>query len=421
MNNLRSNSTPGHMRQQFGNYKLIWPIGRGGFADVSLGEHIYLKTQAAVKTLRAEQVSVDEGAFLGEARIIAHLKHPHIVRVLEFGLEGPVPYLAMEYASNGSLRQNYPPGARLTPKTVLKYVGQIAEALQYIHDSGFIHRDIKPENLLLDAHNKLLLGDFGITIAAHQVSDSERIGVGTIAYMAPEQIDGDPCKASDQYALGIVVYEWLCGATPFQGSVNEIARQHFEELPPSLCASVPIVPLAAERVIFKALAKDPRDRFASVPAFAEALQKAFEPQPVVLRDNGQQPRQVPAIEPVSALSKPGREKFRGKKPVKRNIWQEITTCFTIDLLAGAALGCGLYVLHMVPPQLELLVALYMVLFPLGYALLKDNRQLCMLTCGIAVAAAVIALLFQAVSMFLIAIIVFLLLSLLTTFTVSVNG
>ncbi len=302
---------------------------------------------------------MDVEAFLDEACIVAHLEHPHIVHVLDFGLQGSMPYLVMEYASNGSLRQCYPLGTQLTPKTVLKYVGQIAEAVQYIHDSGFIHRDIKPENLLLDAHNKLLLGDFGITIAAHQVADGECIGAGTIDYMAPEQINGDPCEASDQYALGIVVYEWLCGATPFQGSVNEIARQHFEEPPPSLCTRVPVVPLAAERVIFKALAKDPRDRFESVQVFAEALRNAFafEPRPILLRGNGHQSCTALAHDPVPANSKPEREKSRGKKCMKRNIWKEITTCFTIDLLAGMALGCGLYALHMAPSLLELLCSL----------------------------------------------------------------
>src|SRR5712692_4311459 len=117
--------------QQLGNYRLIRLLGQGGFADVYLGEHIYLKTPAAIKLLQTRLANDDLQSFLNEARSIANLVHPNIVRVLEFGVEGSTPFLVMDYAPNGTLRQLHPRGTRLPLATVVSYVKQIASALQY--------------------------------------------------------------------------------------------------------------------------------------------------------------------------------------------------------------------------------------------------------------------------------------------------
>src|SRR5207244_4517483 len=137
---------------------------------------------------------------------IAHLHHPNIVRILDFGVEKKTPFLVMDYAPNGNLHQRHPPGTRLSLTTILPYVRQIADALQYAHDEKIIHRDIKPENMLIGRRNEVLLSDFGIAliIQSARYQSTEEI-VGTVAYMAPEQIQGHTVPASDQYALGIVV------------------------------------------------------------------------------------------------------------------------------------------------------------------------------------------------------------------------
>src|SRR5436305_2362371 len=196
--------------QRLGNYQLSQLLGNGGFAEVYLGEHIYLKTSAAIKVLEMQLANDALDSFLNEARTIARLEHPNIVRVLEFGMEGQTPYLVMSYAPNGTLRQLYPRGTILSPTSIASYVKQIAAALQYAHDRKLIHRDIKPENMLLGANNEVLLSDFGLAIVAKSANSIHlQDRAGTIAYMAPEQLEGKPCTASDQYGLGVVVYEWL--------------------------------------------------------------------------------------------------------------------------------------------------------------------------------------------------------------------
>ena len=264
-----------HIAQQFGNYRLVRHLGRGAFSDVYLGIHVHLKTPAAIKLLHTELTSSDVEKFRNEARTIARLEHPHIVRVLDFGIEDHTPFFVMVYAPNGTLRQRHPKGSILTLATIVSYVTQIAGALQFAHNQKFIHRDIKPENMLLGGHNEVLLSDFGfVQIAQSSISQSTKEMAGTIPYMAPEQFHGKPRFASDQYSLGIVVYEWLTGDRPFQGSVLEIATQHMINPPPPVRVKNPAVPPEVEEVLLTTLAKEPQQRFATVQAFANALQQA---------------------------------------------------------------------------------------------------------------------------------------------------
>src|SRR5579859_1658974 len=261
------------VNQQLGNYRLIRLLGEGGFAEVYLGEHIHLGTQAAVKVLHTQLTSDDMEQFRTEARTIASLEHPHIVRILEFGLESKTPFLVMSYAPHGTLRQRHPRGVSLPLVTIVSYVEQMADALQYAHDEKLIHRDVKPENMLVGRRNEVLLSDFGIATAAQSSRyQSTQDVIGTVAYMAPEQIQGKPRPASDQYSLGIVVYEWISGSRPFHGSFTELCTQHIFASPPPLHEKIPGVSAEVEQVVLTALAKDPKGRFATVKAFATALE-----------------------------------------------------------------------------------------------------------------------------------------------------
>ncbi|HEU5369514.1 MAG TPA: protein kinase [Ktedonobacterales bacterium] len=268
--------------EQLGNYRLLQLIGRGGFADVYLGEHVRLGNQYAIKVLQTRLETEDIEAFQREARTIGRLAHPNIVRVYDFAVQDGTPFLAMDYAPNGTLRQRYPKNARVPLEAVRVYVRQVADALNYAHEQRVIHRDVKPENMLIGPLDDILLSDFGIAV----VSQSSRYQtsnemVGTVGYMAPEQIQGHPRPASDQYALGVVVYEWLCGERPFRGSVTEVATQHLAVAPPPLRAKVPDLSPALEDVVLTALAKDPDQRFANVRAFAAALENAASAEPSI--------------------------------------------------------------------------------------------------------------------------------------------
>jgi hypothetical protein len=263
--------------QRLGNYQLIRFLGEGGFAEVYLGEHIHLGSRAAIKVLHGQLTRDDLETFRREARTIVRLIHPHIVRILDFGIENKRPFLVMDYAPHGTLRQVHPKGRALPLATVISYLKQVAGALQFAHDEKIIHRDIKPENMLVGPGQNVLLSDFGIaTMAQSSRYYSAQDMAGTIAYMAPEQIQAHPRPASDQYSLGIVVYEWLCGERPFHGTFNEIAVKHAVIPPPPLCERVSTLPQAVEEVVLKALTKDPKDRFESVSAFATALERSCE-------------------------------------------------------------------------------------------------------------------------------------------------
>src|SRR5947209_1046394 len=289
--------------QQLGNYLLTRLLGEGGFAEVYLGEHIHLGTVAAVKVLHAQLTTNDVAQFNNEARTIAHLEHPHIVRVLDYGVENKTPFLVLIHAANGSLRQRHPKGTVLSLGEVVSYIQQLAPALQYAHDEKLIHRDIKPENMLLGRNNEVLLSDFGIAVAAQSSNfQSAKDMAGTISYMATEQIQGKPRRASDQYSLGIVFYEWFCGECPFRGSFVEVASQHVLVPPPPLREKNSSIAPEIEQVVMKALEKESDKRYASVQAFATALEQASQmPQPYTIRQLREANNQTYALNPTLRL------------------------------------------------------------------------------------------------------------------------
>ena len=265
--------------QTFGNYRLTALLGSGGFAEVYLGEHTRLGMQAAVKLLHAHLAGEEAAHFQEEARIIAELIHPHIIRVLDFDVQENTPFLVLDYAPNGSLRQRHKKGEQVPLDLVVSYVTQMAEALQYAHERRRIHRDVKPENMLVGRQGELLLSDFGISSVAHSTSSMRtEAPLGTLVYMAPEQIQGHARPASDQYALAVAVYQWLCGTMPFHGSSAEIIGQQLGRMPLPLHSLLPDISRAVEDVVMTALAKEPHERFPSIQSFATALARAGEGQ-----------------------------------------------------------------------------------------------------------------------------------------------
>ena len=269
-----------HIGQQFGNYRLTRLLDKGGFASVYLAEHIYLHTAAAIKVLTEQLYDQDLEQFRQEAHILARFHHPNIIRMLDFGLEETeqLPFLVMQYAPHGTLRQRHPEGSCVPLNSVQLYVQSITAALQYAHNHHIIHRDVKPENMLIGEQNELLLSDFGVALLSQNTLSSLQQKTqemsGTVSYMAPEQLRGKARPASDQYALAVVVYEWLCGVRPFQGSFAEVCSQHLAAQPQPLCQKLPTLSSEVEQVVMKALEKDPKQRFDSVQAFATAFEVA---------------------------------------------------------------------------------------------------------------------------------------------------
>ncbi len=263
--------------QQLGNYRLSRLLGRGGFAEVYLAEHTILETPVAIKLLHGRLTPQDLQDFQQEAKTLATLRHPHILRILDFGQVDELPFLVMDYAPGGTLRQQYPRGSLVPLPTIVTHVKQLAAALQHTHDAKRIHRDIKPENMLLDDRGQILLSDFGIATIAHSTSSMKtQEQIGTVHYMAPEQIQGRPRPASDQYSLGIAVYEWLCGERPFQGdSFITIAMQQLTTEPPPLCEKNPTISVHIEQAVMRALSKKPEQRYPSIQEFAIALEQAM--------------------------------------------------------------------------------------------------------------------------------------------------
>jgi serine/threonine protein kinase len=283
--------------QQLGNYRLVKLLGRGGYSEVYLAENVHLGLQTAIKVLKARDLDdIEQEKFRSEAKLVTTLEHPRIIKVLDYGIEmakqhdGSTPYIVMEYAPLGTLRHLYPRRTTMPLHKIALYTGQIADALQYAHDKNIIHQDVKPENMLVRKEDDAALSDFGIAVADMNTTNlelqqaailqrnarGEQISiVGTTPYLAPERLHGHIQRASDQYSLAIVVYEWLTGKQPFVGTAVEVCRQHEQDPPPPLAGVYSYITPEVEKVVMKALAKAPADRYKSVRDFAVALDNAI--------------------------------------------------------------------------------------------------------------------------------------------------
>lgn len=261
--------------QQLGNYRLVDLLGRGALTKVYLGEHVHLNTLAAIKVLDASSSDTNFIFwFKREAGVIAKLVHPNIIRVLEFDVvQGSIAFLVVTYAPRGTFPRNYPKGSRLSSTIILPYVKRLCSALQYAHNWGAVHGDIRSEHILLGDNDEVLLDHFGSQLLKKDLSAEARIADMNV-YRAPEQLSYRISPASDQYALGVVVYEWLCGKPPFEGNTWEIIKKMCYKSPPPLRETMPTIPLAIEQVVLKALAKDPQQRFSSIEGFANAFEHA---------------------------------------------------------------------------------------------------------------------------------------------------
>jgi hypothetical protein len=273
--------------QTVGAYQLVEKLGVGGMAEVYKAHQPSLDRFVALKFIRPE-LAEQEGfrpRFEREAKLLARLTHPSIVHVYDFGEADGRLYIVMEYVAGGTLRDRLraarEAGTTLDLDTTLSLLDQMADALDHAHAQGVIHRDIKPANIMFTPDGRALLNDFGLAKLAGRVSDVSQLGgtSGTPDYMSPEQAAGDPAgvgPASDQYALGVVLYEIMTGRVPFTGETFvTVMLQHVNEDPPSPREFRPDLSEAAAQVMLKALAKEPSARFASVGEMVRAFRTAL--------------------------------------------------------------------------------------------------------------------------------------------------
>lgn len=260
-----------------GHYEPIRLIGEGGYSQVYLGRHVESNTLAALKVFdRSVASRADLQDFYKEAYLLAGLSHPHIIQLLDQGLEEESPFFALAYATNGSLRRYLQPGTPLPPAAILRFALQIADALYYLHRKHIVHCDVKPENILLGPANEAWLSDFGIAQVSANPNIRISISKGTAEYVAPEQIEGRPVPASDQYALAALIYEWLSGEYLYKGTLQQICAQHIYAPLPDFQRKIPSLRPAAAQVLQRALAKNPQKRFSSVKEFAYTLYEAHQ-------------------------------------------------------------------------------------------------------------------------------------------------
>jgi serine/threonine-protein kinase len=267
--------------KSLGRYQVRGVLGKGAMGLVYEGYDATLNRRVAIKTIQTSDLDEAtakhyEKRFQREVRAVARLNHPHIVQVYDFGNEGDLAYIVMEYIDGKELKDYLDAKESFDLPTIFRLMGELLEALEVAHQAGVIHRDVKPANVMLDAKRRAKLTDFGvarITEGDAASADMTRAGqmIGTPSYMSPEQIQGQAIdRRTDIFSAGVLFYQLLTGRKPFEGAGFPLAKKIVQD-DPTLPSAVTQLPPAIDRVVAKALAKAPGKRFQSAREFAEAL------------------------------------------------------------------------------------------------------------------------------------------------------
>jgi len=258
-------------------YQLLERIGSGGMADVFRARDLMLERSVAIKVLH-EKYSDDKAfqeRFRMEARAAANLSHPNIVTVHDFGYDQDQLYIVMEHIPGKDLKTILRTRGRYSVEDGVSLIVQACAGIGYAHRAGLVHCDIKPHNFIVTSDNRLKVTDFGIARALSTIMPDERADVvwGSPQYFSPEQAVGEaPSPASDVYSLGIVLYETITGALPFNAPTSEeLARLHLETYPIRPREYIPDIPPALEEIILKVLSKEPAARYRTADQLGRVL------------------------------------------------------------------------------------------------------------------------------------------------------
>jgi serine/threonine-protein kinase len=254
-----------------GRYRILRKLGSGGMANVYLAEDQELGRRVAIKILNDRHANDDQFVerFRREAKNAAGLSHPNIVSIYDRGEAEGTYYIAMEFLDGRSLKELIVSRGPAPVSVAIDYARQILAALRFAHRNGIVHRDIKPHNVLVDSEGRLKVTDFGIARAgASQMTEAGSI-IGTAQYLSPEQAKGSPVdQTSDLYSVGVVLYELLTGVVPFTGDTPvEIAMKHLSAVPDAPSAHRAEIPRELDKVVMRALAKDPHERYQAAEEF----------------------------------------------------------------------------------------------------------------------------------------------------------
>jgi len=334
----------------FGKYEVRGLLGRGGMATVYEGIHPELDRRVAIK-LMLPQLAIAPGfeeRFRREARLVASLRHPHIVQLYDFDIADGQPYMVMEYLEGGTLgdrlNSTHDDGKLMSFDEMLVILDAMAGALDYAHARGAVHRDIKPGNILFTATGDPVLSDFGI---ARLLEDSAQLTltggvVGSPAYMSPEQAEGLKVDGrSDLYTLGVVLFEMATGRVPFEGPTpTAVLLKHVQATPPPPSRLNPQLTAVAERVILRSLAKNPNDRFASCGEFAQAFRESLMSRDLEESDDVTSPDAATLADPAPDLA-------AASSPVEKRVMQRIVdenevVLPPVDEIPAQESGAGLF-------------------------------------------------------------------------------
>jgi len=266
---------------KIGKYTILETLGKGAMGIVYKGFDPGVERHVALKIIRKELLGHERAAeivqrFRNEAQAGGRLQHPGIVSVYEYGEDEKTAFIAMEFVEGRALSQYIALKVRFELADTMSIMAQLLDALDYAHEHGIVHRDVKPANVLLSDDKQVKVVDFGVARLAD--SDLTKVGavIGTPSYMSPEQLSGQQVdRRSDLFSAGIVLYELLTGKKPFDGAADEVMRRISSESPEDPSLADPAVPATFDNVVTRALAKQPKGRYASAREFADALFAAY--------------------------------------------------------------------------------------------------------------------------------------------------